>query len=100
MQEVEQKGHGTAKIELQSTYDVLAEILATSLRTEWGLEAKLMTDIPLKSLVENDPVLESMVGEGLIEVSDSSLRLSESGLAMADYITPYFLASLQRQIIY
>jgi len=102
MKEVEQKGHGTAKREKQTNFDVLTELIATSLRTIWGLESHAWTSLvgqpSLHSLICDNDILASFKEDGQLLVDENGIRLSERGLLMADYITPYVLSSLKRQL--
>ena len=96
MKEVEQNGHGTAKCEKQNDYDVLAELVATTLRTIWGFEASWV-NVDLRSLICDDAALTSFLEDGQLVVDENGLRLSDRGLLMADYIIPFVLSSLERQ---
>lgn len=103
MKEVEQKGHGTAKREKQTNFDVLAELIATSMRTIWGLESRAWTSLvglqpSLHSLICDNDILASFKEDGQLLVDENGIRLSERGLLMADYIIPFVLSSLKRQL--
>lgn len=102
MKEVEQKGHGTAKREKQTNFDVLTELIATSLRTIWGLESHAWTSLvgqpSLHSLICDNDILASFKEDGQLLVDENGIRLSERGLLMADYIIPFVLSSLKRQL--
>jgi len=106
MKEVEQKGHGTAKSEKQTDYDISAELIATSLRTIWGLETHAWTNLvggnckDLHALICDNDILASFFQDGRLLVDEKGLRLSDSGLVMADYIIPFVLSSLKRQLLY
>ena len=52
----------------------------------------------LKDLVDGDQVCQQFLEDGLLELSEDYLKLSENGLALADYITPYVLANLKSKI--
>ena len=98
MKEVEQNGHGTAKCEKQNDYDVLAELVATTLRTIWGFKASWVDNVDLRSLICDDAALTSFLEDGQLVVDENRLRLSDRGLLMADYIIPFVLSSLERQL--
>ena len=75
----------------------------TSLRTSWGLEydnfCRLFSDLSLDDLVIDDEKCQQFIQDGLLIISSDSLRLSEKGLALADFITPYVLHNLNRKIL-
>ena len=107
MKEVERFGHGTRKITAQSATDVLGELLATSLRTSDGLTAEvwhhklsdfgLCSDrIPLTSLVEGSHKLGQLIEDQLVITDQHQLRLSKTGLNVADFVIPYLLNSLNK----
>lgn len=103
MQEVLKNGHATRKTQKMSRYEVLSEILATSLRTIWGLETDAwhyMTgnEVPLSQLLESHPLLASFQESGQLICDEKGIRLSRQGLALADYITPYLLSNLRQQL--
>ena len=95
-------GHGIRKVVYQSRYDIATELLCSAFRTSWGLESdnwrNLCPEISLKDLVDGDQVCQQFLEDGLLELSEDYLKLSENGLALADYITPYVLANLKSKI--
>ena len=96
-------GHGIRKIVNQNRYDIATELICSAFRTSWGLESdnwrNLCPEISLKDLVDGDQVCQQFLEEGFLElVPEEYLKLSENGLALADYITPYVLANLKSKI--
>ena len=96
-------GHGIRKIVNQNRYDIATELICSAFRTSWGLESdnwrNLCPEILLKDLVDGDQVCQQFIEEGFLElVPEEYLKLSENGLALADYITPYVLANLKSKI--
>ena len=82
-----------------SQKEVLFELPATSLRTVWGLESsgwEILCNFPLKDLIEDN--LEASIESGQLILSENGLRLSEEGLALADYITAHLLCNLEKKL--
>lgn len=98
MSAVERSGHGTRILKPQGTYDVVSERLVTSLRTIWGFKAKDDTNISLRDLVHDEGACASFVKDGLLHVTDERLSLSDEGLMLADYISPFLLSRLKDQL--
>ena len=100
MSAVERHGHGTRILKPQDTYDVVSERLVTSLRTVWGfkVEEDETPSFSLKKLVQDE--CAGFVDDGLLCVSDGDKRLSlsEDGLMLAVYITPFLLSRLKDQL--
>ena len=82
----------------------VAELIATSLRTIWGLETHTWTNLvgsnckDLHALICDNDILASFLQDGRLLVDEKGLRLSENGLIMADYIIPFVLSNLERQL--
>jgi len=103
MASVEATGRGLKRVERQSTFDVAAELLATSLRTVLGLESDNLTrvtasQLSVNDLVKGDPFCEAFVEKGTILVTDERLWLSEAGMSLADYVTPYLMANMRKKL--
>lgn len=105
MQEVQKYGHATRKSQKMTQYEVLSEILATSLRTIWGLETDAWqyltgneASLSLNQLFENHSILADFQESGQLIADEKGIRLSKQGLALADYITPYLLSNLRGKL--
>ena len=81
--------------------DPIAELIATSLRTTWGLETHTWTNLvgvgnrkDLHALICDNDILASFLQDGRLILDEKGLRLSENGLIMADYIIPFVLSEI------
>ncbi len=100
---VELQGHGTRRCQEMSDLTVSEEVLVSALRTRWGIDLQLWTELTgdqvcLGEMVAQSDILQSFVRSGdLIFEESRCLRLSDKGLSLADYITPYLLSELARR---
>ena len=118
MLEVEKLGHGTRKVErFQEKFEILSELLATSLRTRFGLSPDLWTEIwskmfrnklsespkppfELFNLIESDEKCRTFFSDCYFEpdLEKLGLVLSPKGLVLLDYVLPYLVNSLERNL--
>ena len=99
LRETELMGHGTRKITPLNNEDVFERILASSMRTRKGLSVDVCRrfGITLENLINHEKCKEFLASNKLI-CDESCIRLSASGILLADYILPYLLLGIEGRI--
>ncbi|KAI8512123.1 radical S-adenosyl methionine domain-containing protein 1 [Branchiostoma belcheri] len=96
---VERRGHGTAKRAALSQLDMLEETLMLGLRTTEGLTnerwQQLSGGSSLQDIFGTSEAVQGFVKAGLLELSNSVLRATHTGLAVLDSIIPDLLLTTQ-----
>lgn len=118
MFEVEKFGHGTRKLErLTTPKQILAELLATSLRTRMGVSCATWRKVwarmfrckvvdseeppfPAFSLIENDEKCRSFLSDEIFEINflTKDVKLTRKGLNLLDHVLPYMINSLEAHL--
>lgn len=100
LRETELLGHGTRKISPLGAEEVLTRILTSSMRTEQGLNEKTCRDLgaTLDQLVQHEKCQEFIDSKLLIQ-DPSGIRLSASGIQLADLILPYLLLGCEESSV-
>lgn len=100
LHEVELHGTGARNTKFQTRLDILCEYIASGLRTSGGITTDVWQIFcPWKTHV--DIFQESTLWlqeKNLLEVSDKCMRATELGLNVLDYILPYLINIVEKQI--
>ncbi|KAL8610271.1 hypothetical protein ACOMHN_062003 [Nucella lapillus] len=98
MWEVEKFGHATRKSLIQTTKDILEELVSVGLRTKWGLSSKnwsaQLESVPLAKLC-SAPGTNQWIKSGHLTQTQCGLQASPQGLMILDTILPDILLDIE-----
>ncbi|XP_047478804.1 radical S-adenosyl methionine domain-containing protein 1, mitochondrial-like [Penaeus chinensis] len=100
LQEVHLYGTGARNIKFQTRLDILHEYVASGLRTSEGVTAAIWQSFcPWRTLVDifQEDTLW-LQEKNLLEISDAYMRATELGLNVLDYILPYLINVVEREL--
>lgn len=100
LREVELHGTGARNIKFQTRLDILHEYIASGLRTSGGITADIWQSFcpwrPLADIFQEDTLW--LQEKNLLEISDTFMRATDLGLNVLDYILPYLINVVEKEL--
>ncbi|XP_073246393.1 radical S-adenosyl methionine domain-containing protein 1, mitochondrial-like isoform X1 [Porites lutea] len=105
MKEVEIRGHATRKEVPQTKFEVLEEVIMSSLRTADGLSNKkwhslspFSKHLSLSDIFKESEDVQQLVESGLLILNEKGIKASHRGLSVVDSIITTLLVHLEKTV--